>query len=228
MRDYSKRHVLIYIFAIVLIIGITLFVLNSLSLTNGFSDLRFEAISFLPVMSAISIILLILGSIGLVILGKNELIIRRSEKMEIELENGRIMPGETLNGCVHLELRKPTRAKALKVAFVGEKDISHQSDNGSSERSYYFHKEEVILHGESEYWHETFPFKIWIPFDILEKAERFGKKNIPKETRELLKKVESMGLTRFNEKNKWYIEANIETFNGREIKDKKEMRIQNN
>ena len=54
-------------------------------------------------------------------------------KFEITLEKFNYSPGETIKGKISFDLKKPTKAKGLKVALIGER-ITTSRQRGSSGR----------------------------------------------------------------------------------------------
>ncbi len=104
------------------------------------------------------------------------MVIRKKLKnMEVILDKSTFSPGETINGKVSINFNKPVNAKALKVAFEGEKVIP-SGKNSSSQTVY---RDEIILDKENEYMNNLYYFEIKIPDDIIEKMTNWIDKKVP-------------------------------------------------
>lgn len=111
-------------------------------------------------------------------------------KIEIALEKMNFKPGETIKGKVLLKMKKPTKGKALKIFFIGEKTVTVASSgissrhsgfkssvsvggikrSGTTTRKEVIHRFEMDLAGEKEYTDSEYPFEIAIPEGVLGKA----------------------------------------------------------
>ncbi len=94
-------------------------------------------------------------------------------KIEVFLEKYNFSPGETIKGRITLKLKKPIRAKALKVGLVGEKataQYGRTSDRGisTSRRKTHFYDFEMPIDGEKEYVEGEYNFEIKIPANVLQ------------------------------------------------------------
>ncbi|MFH1545006.1 MAG: hypothetical protein ABIE23_02870 [archaeon] len=96
-------------------------------------------------------------------------------KIEIILEKYNFRPGETIKGKLSLTLKKPIKARQLRVEFVGLKTststgfgVVQRNRKGSSQD--YVHKFEMPLDGEKEYSGGEYSFEIAIPADILQRG----------------------------------------------------------
>ncbi|KAA0005653.1 MAG: hypothetical protein FE039_01400 [Thermoplasmata archaeon] len=100
------------------------------------------------------------------------------DKITLNLEKYNYTPGEMIKGTVKLNLKKPTFARKLEVAFIGRR-IDHRSSasvaglvSGSkphSSTSYTtIYEFKMPVAGEKEYQKEEYPFEIKIPSDILQ------------------------------------------------------------
>ena len=94
-------------------------------------------------------------------------------KIEVFLEKYNFSPGETIKGRISLKLKKPTKAKALKVGLIGEKATTkygRTSGKGmsTSRSKTYFYNFEMPLDGEKEYLEGEYNFEIKIPANVLQ------------------------------------------------------------
>ncbi len=97
-------------------------------------------------------------------------------KIEILVDKYNFSPGDTINGKVVLKLKKPQKAKSLKIVFIGEKTTyeteytnNHPRSSTHTHRIYDFTQP---LDGEKEYstTETTYNFKIKISTNILERS----------------------------------------------------------
>ncbi len=111
-------------------------------------------------------------------------------KIEVKLEKFNFKPGETIKGKVLVKMKKPTKARALKVIFLGTKTnssgvsigggVSVNASFGSKNRqkqkttTEIIHKFEMPLDGEKEYSEAEYPFEILVPADILSRGSGPG------------------------------------------------------
>jgi len=94
-------------------------------------------------------------------------------KIEVFLEKYNFSPGDSIKGKISLKLKKPTRAKGLKVGLVGEKtktEFGRTSGKRMSTRrsKTHFFDFEMPLDGEKEYLKGEYNFKIKIPKNVLQ------------------------------------------------------------
>ncbi len=89
-------------------------------------------------------------------------------KIEVSLEKYNFSPGEIIKGKISLKLKKPTRAKALKVGLVGEKKTTQYRTSSSSQSKTHFFDFEMPLDGEKEYLEGDYNFEIKIPANVLQ------------------------------------------------------------
>jgi hypothetical protein len=101
------------------------------------------------------------------------------EKITLQLEKYDYAPGDTIKGTVTLNLKKPTNARKLEVAFIGEK-IERQTgmgvgptakDRRKNHHSYIYHFE-MPLSGEGDYQKGEYPFEIKIPPDVRQAEQK--------------------------------------------------------
>jgi len=103
------------------------------------------------------------------------------EKITLMLEKYNYTPGETIKGTVTLKLKKPTKARKLEIAFIGEK-IQQSTGMGvgptakrghGSDHTYLYHFN-MPLAGEGEYQEGSWPFELVIPPDVKQQAQTQG------------------------------------------------------
>lgn len=96
-------------------------------------------------------------------------------RIEIFLDKYNYLLGETISGRMTLKLKKPVRARGLKVALIGEQKTTQSSgfvgvaagkgyrSSTESQRIYNF---EIPLDGEKEYVGGDYTFQIKIPENL--------------------------------------------------------------
>jgi len=89
-------------------------------------------------------------------------------KIEVSLEKYNFSPGEIIKGRITLKLKKPIRAKALKVGLVGEKKTTKYETSSTSQSKTHFFDFEMPLDGEKEYIEGEYNFEIKIPANVLQ------------------------------------------------------------
>ena len=89
-------------------------------------------------------------------------------KIEVFLEKYNFSPGGTIKGRLSLKLKKPIRAKALKVGLIGEKTSTEFGSKGSKRSTTHFFDFEMPLDGEKEYLEGEYNFEIKIPANVLQ------------------------------------------------------------
>ncbi len=91
-------------------------------------------------------------------------------KIDVILVKFRFSPGETIKGKILIDLKKPIKAKQLKIGFYGVKIFTErvQTQNGIETRTRreFIHKFEMPLDDEKEYLKGEYPFEIKIPENI--------------------------------------------------------------
>lgn len=165
-----------------------------------------------------------------------------SEKIEIEIKKTNYKPGEIIEGTVFLNFKKQKHAKSLKVLFVGEKIVEQRSRNGYYEKNFIFCKNEVVLDVDGDYFNESYPFRLKIPEDALQKAKDFdwreygfalnkqfklGDKvsSFSKKADEVLEYAQARGFVSFNEHTRWYVEVVLEVPKGFDVKSSKDLTV---
>ena len=90
--------------------------------------------------------------------------------IDIIIEKYNYSPGETVKGKVVLKLKKPTKAKQLKVGLIAERKIREtQVISGKTsirERKETAYRFEMPLDGEKEYLSGEYNFEIKIPTSL--------------------------------------------------------------
>jgi len=89
-------------------------------------------------------------------------------KIEVLLEKYNFSPGDTIKGRITLKLKKPIRAKALKVGLVGEKKTTQYGTSSTSQSKTHFFDFEMPLDGGKEYLEGDYNFEIKIPANVLQ------------------------------------------------------------
>ncbi|MFH1235077.1 MAG: hypothetical protein V1493_05705 [Candidatus Diapherotrites archaeon] len=88
-------------------------------------------------------------------------------KMEMTLEKFNFSAGDTIKGHASLTLNKPTKARAMKVVFWGERESrhTHHDSHGThtSTRTETIYSFELPLDGEKEYSSTEYDFEIKVP-----------------------------------------------------------------
>lgn len=132
-------------------------------------------------------------------------------KIDIILVKFSFSPGELIKGKVLIDLKKPIKARQLKIGFYGVKIFTEriQAQKGPQTRTRreFIHKFEMPLDGEKEYLKGEYPFEIKIPEDIQRepKVPKEGILSILIKGAKVLS--ESMGMT---SRTEWYLEATLE------------------
>lgn len=94
-------------------------------------------------------------------------------KIEIILEKVNFKPGETIKGKLILKMKKPTKAKELRVQFAGIKTTSSSgvrigsANNQKKPTTQVIHDFKMTLDGEKEYTDKEYEFEIAIPAGVL-------------------------------------------------------------
>lgn len=101
------------------------------------------------------------------------------DKITLNLEKYNYTPGETIKGTIKLNLKKPTLARKLEIAFIGRRIDRKSSASviGTASGGRHHHSSttyttvyefKMPVAGEKEYQKEEYPFEIKIPSDILQ------------------------------------------------------------
>jgi len=145
-------------------------------------------------------------------------------KIEVQLENYNLSPGDMIKGTVLLQLKKPVHARALKVLFIGEavtrRTTPHGGGVSTSYQKTYVHKFEMPLDGEKDYSEGTYNFEIAIPKDILQRA---GSMPMEGTIGDLVKAAQI--LTGTSKRINWYVEAKLDVPKGLDIRKKVQVNI---
>ena len=92
------------------------------------------------------------------------------KKIEVILDKFNFSPGETIKGKVILKLKKPVRAKQLKVGLRGEKITENIRTAGSKrthhEEKSYIYNFEMPLDKEKDYLEGEYSFEIKVPTNL--------------------------------------------------------------
>ena len=132
-------------------------------------------------------------------------------KIDLILVKFRFSPGESIEGKVLIDLKKPIKARQLKIGFYGLKIFTErvQTQKGTETRTRkeFIHKFEMPLDGEKEYFKGEYFFEIKIPEDIQvePKMPKEGILSILFKGAKVLS--EAAGIT---SRTEWYLEATLE------------------
>ncbi|HEY0088017.1 MAG TPA: hypothetical protein VGB37_04195 [Candidatus Lokiarchaeia archaeon] len=151
-------------------------------------------------------------------------------KCELILDKSIFLSGEFIQGSVYLRLKKPIRARSLKIIFTGTKKVIIPSSPGSEHLTFIFYKSEIVLGNEKEYYDESYPIKLEIPLDILEKAKNFGKGEdvgvgITAFRTKMAQKELSMFKSSYPSTDIWCVEASLDIPRRLNLCDKQEIKI---
>jgi hypothetical protein len=142
-------------------------------------------------------------------------------KIEIKLNKLQFSPGETVSGIVHIRMKNPTRAKALKVSLVGEKKVrstrmTSKGMSSSGGKSYIFNFE-MPLAGEGNYSAHDVPFNIKIPENVLQGNEMKGFAG------DILKGLQYLSGT--SSSISWYVKAWLDIPKGFDVSKKVQVNV---
>ena len=147
-------------------------------------------------------------------------------RIDVFLEKYNFSVGETIEGKVLIDLKKPIKAKQLKIGFYGLKIFTErvQTQKGTETRTRkeFIHKFEMPLDGEKEYLKGEYFFEIKIPENIQvePKKPKEGIFSILLKGAQVLS--EAAGIT---SRTKWYLEATLEIPMAFDIKKKVSINI---
>ena len=133
------------------------------------------------------------------------------------MEQFNFFPGETIKGMVTLNLKKPTKARKLEVALVGEQTERYRDRDGRTKRkTHKVYSFEIPLGPEQEYHKGDFPFEIKIPDDILMRGR--GQHNRPEGALGAVTDVlGALGGNRY-EPVEWYVRSQLDIPLGLDVK----------
>ncbi|MCW1296386.1 MAG: hypothetical protein OH319_01760 [Candidatus Parvarchaeota archaeon] len=125
--------------------------------------------------------------------------------IDVVVEKYNYSPGETIKGKVILKLKKPTKAKQLKVALIGEKMLKEMQVTSASikskERKREIYRFEIPLDREKEYLTGEYTFEIKIPSNLMQTLPEGAAGEIIK-TIQILAGSESI--------TRWYVKAYLD------------------
>lgn len=155
-------------------------------------------------------------------------------KIEIALEKMNFKPGETIKGKVLVKMKKPTKAKQLKVVFAGVKTTGSSSievgnsnfrvgmKTGNQPRknttTEFIHKFEMPLDGEKEYTQGEYNLEILVPSDIMQRGSGPGG-NVGA----ALSAVQF--LSGSSNRIEWYVQATLDIDKGFDINKKVQINV---
>jgi len=134
--------------------------------------------------------------------------------IEVILEKYNYSPGETIEGKIILKLKKPIRAKKLKVGLRGEKKTKEIGEKPPEQKKTFIFNFEMPLDKEKEYFKGEYDFEIKIPKNVLAPKSAIGS---------VLKGIQILSgrETRVN----WYIIAYLDIPSGFDISKKVQVNI---
>ncbi len=137
--------------------------------------------------------------------------------IEVKLEKYEFAPGETIKGHVSLKLKKPIKARKVRIALLGlQENYQLRSGSGPRQSSNYIFNFEKPLDGKKEYLQGEYDFELKIPANILE-GPQFGKLGMLTKT---------VGLFRGQTSNvKWFVEASLDIPMGLDVRKKVQINI---
>ena len=165
------------------------------------------------------------------------------EKITLTLEKYDYEPGEIIQGKLSLELKKPKRAKALKVAFVGEKWLDERNQGRRYTNKYPLLRNEIQIDGENEYQRNIYNFELKVPEDVLDKSKNWGEDGVAfignktvqmgERTAALQKKAKKLAMLMTGTTEEapmgaydiWYIEAKLEVPFAKDLSNTVEVKL---
>lgn len=92
-------------------------------------------------------------------------------KLEVSIDKKQYLPGETVKATMRLNASQPKKARALKIALLGEEWVRVSCGSGKSRRrkneAIPLHKKEIIIGKEKEYSSMIRNFEFEIPKEAL-------------------------------------------------------------
>src|SRR3989344_5226021 len=148
--------------------------------------------------------------------------------IELKLEKYEFVPGEVIKGHVSLKLKKPIKARQLKIALFGTREtrqhskvvvfgVRMRSGAGSSYSKDYVFNFEKPLDGEKEYLQGEYDFELKIPANVLEGPYGSGALATVAKTAQFL----GGALTNI----KWFVEASLDIPMGLDVRKKIQINI---
>lgn len=146
--------------------------------------------------------------------------------IELRLDKTTVNSGETFGGKLNLKLKKPKKARQLRVRLIavqtqrtGTGLIGPQGNKSSSQENIIY-STEVIVDGEKEYMPpgQEYDFKIQAPAKSSMPAELGGGIGTTIKAVQMLS-----GMQRFT---KWFIEASLDMPGGVDIKKRLQVSVQ--
>ena len=155
-------------------------------------------------------------------------------KIEVILEKVNFKPGDTIKGKIKVKMKKPTKARQLKVVFAGTKTTSSSSvgignsnfrigmkTGNRQERkttTEFIHKFEVSLDGEKEYTESEYNLEILVPADIMQRG------SAPKGNMGTALKAVQF-LSGSSNRIEWFIQATLDIDKGLDVNKKVQINV---
>ncbi len=138
--------------------------------------------------------------------------------IELKLEGYEFAPGETIRGHASLKLKKPIKARKLRIALFGMQETRQlRAGSGRSYSQDCIFNFEKPLDGEKEYLAGEYDFELKIPANVLEGPHGSG----PLGT--LAKTAQFLGGQISNVK--WFVEASLDIPMGLDVRKKIQINI---
>jgi len=142
--------------------------------------------------------------------------------MQVILEKVHFGPGEMIKGKAILNLKKPQKAKQVRVVFKGEAKVRQTQFSSSGTRSSSevreLHRFEMTVDGEKEYQPGTkeYPFEIKVPDPIPSIKPEGNLGNAISVLNTLSGKTYSVS---------WFVDASLDISGGRDISKKVQVNV---
>ena len=129
------------------------------------------------------------------------------KEIEILLQKYNFSLGENIVGKISLQLKKPTRAKALKVGLIGERNVTETRRNPdgrvtTNQKKEYVFNFEMPLDGEKEYSQGEYNFEIKVPTTLTQTSLPGGLAG------DVLKTIQTLAGKQSN--ISWYVTAKLD------------------
>jgi len=148
------------------------------------------------------------------------------KKFELELEKQNFAPGDSIKGKVWFDLKKPIKARQLKVLLIAEKVViktkmdswgSHTGFRTVKEKANLYHFE-LKLDGEKEYSKGEYAFELKIPKGISLEA-------LPQGTiGNVLSAIENLSVR--GKRIDWFVQATLDVPMGFDVSKKVQITVE--
>lgn len=140
-------------------------------------------------------------------------------KIDIKINKYNFSPGETIEGTITLKLKKPLKAKGVKIRLVGEKKITERRGTSTAYRTINIFDFDQPLDGEKEYSTEeiSYPFKITIPRNVSDQT-------MPEGMLGNIAKI-AQAVSGASSRIKWYLKAYLDIPMGFDVSKKVQINV---